>query len=252
MNNKISPSFIPKQAIGGQTNKVNLRHSGWLANASYVVLGLTVVACIVIYLLHYSFYQEIYSPCVDAVKGGQKCGLVATLEKEQQEIKLDQLQKIRQMDTRLKIGGGLISEHRGLIRFFDFLADNTMSNVQFTNLKMDDSQIELDGIASSYEDVALQSQRFQQAKEMISSSQLSTIEPAEKRKVKFSFKINLNPALLLYSDGVAEETPEPEPEAEAVVEPENTEAEDTEKTTETDEVGEADDDATDGEIPADE
>lgn len=195
MDPQVSTSFIPKEALTAQK-----RRTGGMGLVGLIGLFIFVLSVV----------------AAGAVFGYQKL-LMKQITDRQEELKIQKdaidaptVQILERLNSRIEQAKTLLNKHVAPTAIFDFLAQKTLTDVQFTSfdysLNSDGSAaIELDGIADSFTTVALQSDALGNAdikvlKDVIFSG--ITIDPATGR-VAFVVHGTVLPPLLSYSNYLA-------------------------------------------------
>lgn len=196
----LQSSFIPKQALEQQEIRPSQRPVGLLFVLAFIIL---LVSGIVLggSLLYQSLLKaEIEAPCV----AGGRCGLRASVELERKNIDQITIEALRRLDQKLAITDELLKNHNSILALFKLLEKYTLPSVAYTSFNFSEGKVQMDGLATSYEDIAVQTQIWDQAKrgqevESFIFSDLNRSEglTAGSDRVRFKLTIVVTPALIL-------------------------------------------------------
>ncbi|MEI6494469.1 MAG: hypothetical protein WCO03_00205 [bacterium] len=213
MDGGIQTSFIPKQESFVKQSPKQVAPMGLFVIVSSIILAISLVFFAGAYAYKTIIYNEINSACGQANSSGdQKCGLLSSVQIERQNLNPDRLMAYRRLDAKMKIAKDIIEKHNTFIPFFNVLATSTLKTVRYTKFEYNDKNgINLSGIASSYEDIAVQSKVFNQIKQ-IKSFMFSDLDLNDKGYVNFKLVLTLDPSIVsykLYSDALMPIVAEP-------------------------------------------
>lgn len=191
-------SFIPKSALERPTERTSNSTSLLLV----ISLVLVMVSGIVLggALLYKSVLDnEINASCGAAGQGEQRCGLKATVERERRNIDQITIRALQRLDKKLSAVDKLVAQHKDLLRVFRLLEQNTLASVSYSSFSYGEKGMSLNGQAMSYEDVAIQTKIFDEAKRQnqIQEFMFSDLDADDKGLVKFKLTIVINPTLIL-------------------------------------------------------
>ena len=143
--------------------------------------------------------NEINASCSGASDGVERCGLKASVERERKRIDQLTIQSLQRLDKKIAAVGQLVDQHKDLLRVFQLLEKNTLPTVGYTSFAYSPKNITLDGRASSFEDIAVQSQVFTEAKRanQIQEFMFSDLDQDQGGKVRFKLTLVINPSLVL-------------------------------------------------------
>jgi hypothetical protein len=165
-NQVIQSSFIPKQSL---TKKPERRQApmGLINLICFVVFAVSLAVFLGALAYRYTLAQEINRPCPDPMQTETRgCGLIASLEKERQLLNHELLTRLRRVDAKSTIAKGVIDRHITLIPLFDLLNRNTLTTIQYKKFTFGEAGVTVEGLAASYEDIALQSKELAKLKEI--------------------------------------------------------------------------------------
>lgn len=200
-----SSSFIPKSAL--ERPKTGTSQP----------IGLILVVSIMIFLLSAIVFggallyksllnNEINTPCGSTEDGEQRCGLKATVERERRNIDQVTIESLERLDRKLSAVGKLVEQHKDLLRVFKLLEKNTLPSVTYTNFNYSAKNIILDGRALGFEDIAVQSEVFTEAKRnnQLQEFMFSDLDQDLDGRVKFKLTLVLNPSVVLAATPLAQ------------------------------------------------
>jgi hypothetical protein len=217
MPNEIQSSFIPKQNLTKTVNRPTMP-VGLLTLVAFLILGVSVLMFAGAFAYKQLLYQEINRKCSGSSDKG--CGLVASIERERERLDYTLLTRFRRFDAKSKIAKEILDKHATLMPVFKLLNDTTLETIQYTKFTFTPAGINLEGVASSYEDIALQSQVFGARNKEIKSFIFSGLDLDQRGNVVFKLLMTIDPAILsyrAYTAGAA--APEATAEQEEVVVP---------------------------------
>jgi hypothetical protein len=188
MDPQVSTSFIPKEALTAE--KARTGGVGLFLLISILVFILSIIA---------AGGAFAYTGILNQKLAAQK----SQLDLQKGAFDPATIQDLLRLDSRIQQSQSLLQKHVAPSAVFNFLAQNTLVNVQFTSfdysLNADGSgTIELDGTADSFSTIALQSDALGQSsslKDVIFSG--ITVDPDN--RVSFTVSAAVDPSLLSYS-----------------------------------------------------
>lgn len=186
-------SFIPKKDFTSQDKKT-----------SYIGFA-TIVSILIFVLVLFSaggvfFYKQYLE--------GQIVNKSIVLGKEKGGLDLNVIQELSRFDRRLESTSKLLNQHITLIPLFKFLEENTLKGVKYSGLSFYAEKgvlyLEIDGEASSYATVALQSDILGNNKNIIDPI-FSDLGVNPDGNIKFSLEAKLDSRLISYRSNLNEE-----------------------------------------------
>jgi hypothetical protein len=215
MEPTLQTSFIPKQAVpvsrpqstpssGGNTGGMGL-----ITLLSFIILFLSIVAAGGTFAYKSYLQSKLYGPCEQT---GQfqpngslgltettdfKCGLYFSLKEWNRRLQDDRLVKMQRLDNKMKLATGILDSHMSLVPLFDFLSSNTLKTVRYTKISTSNGDVILEGTASGYEDIAVQSNILNSMPE-VSGALFSNLSLDQKNNVTFQLKFSVDPSRLKY------------------------------------------------------
>jgi Tfp pilus assembly protein PilE len=144
---------------------------------------------------------------------GARDAKAAQLVKAQEEIDRDTIENFIRLRNRLQATESILGSHVLLSRFFTVLETRALQSVQFKSLKLtvdDDrtAEIQMSGIAKSFNALAAQSASFASEKR-IKSAIFSDIGTEKDSTIHFSLSAELDPKLITGEEGQAFAFPSP-------------------------------------------
>ena len=191
MESKISTSFIPKKTL----NTAPRRDRG---SSIGVVFLITLIIFIGIVALAVSafLYQQFLVQDISRKK--------SSLERARAAFDPNLIQELSRLDDRIEASNSILDNHQTVSSLFDLLESITLKSISFDNFsyKTDETgrvSIVMDGKASSFGSVALQSDEFSDNK-FIEEPIFSNLNLDNKGNVVFNFVAFVNPQLVLYKN----------------------------------------------------
>jgi hypothetical protein len=187
MDPQVQQSFIPKKPLVGESrsgiNGLFTFAAGLLFFASLLAAG----------------GAWFYGQHLDSSIADKK----TDLDKAKAAFNLDKIQELGRLDSRFIEAQKLLDSHIAVTGLFSFLADSTLEKVQFTSLSLDvdkggTAKLSMSGVADSFSTLALQSDKFSEAK-MLRDVIFSGITTDATGHVVFSVSANVDPALMSYA-----------------------------------------------------
>lgn len=173
--------------------------------------GLLTVIAVMILIISGAFYgasvgyrhyltNQIEGPCQQISADTTRCGLRQTVEKERSAIEERTLLEIKRLDTKLKLAGSIVEAHNTISPVFALLKDYTLKSIRYTQFAFaSKNTINISGRASSYEDIALQSDVFNgQKNKTIESFIFSDLDLDGQGNVTFKLTMVLTPDAISY------------------------------------------------------
>lgn len=202
MDPQIAPSFIPKEALAQE--RVRAGGMGIFFLISLIVFVLALAAAGGAFL----YQRYVASKLVDDK---------ATLATEEGAFDPKTIEDLKRMDTRLTEAKVLLGKHVAPSGIFDFLAQNTLPNVQFTSFNYalaDDgtASVELNGTTDTFATMALQSDALGKSaalRDVIFSN--ITVETGG--SVSFTLHAVVDPSLIAYAKIEAAQAAQAQPPA---------------------------------------
>ena len=200
MDSKIPTSFIPKETIRTDL-RPRTEPTSILTIIALLLLAGSLIYLAGIYVYRYMIYKQVNDPCTVQTGGTGQCGLKATFELETKELDRSKLESLKQLDTKLKNGAGVLDRHVALKPLFEFLGRITNQNIQYQKFQFDKTGVTINGVAKSYEDIAYQQKIFAtdpEAKTKILNFAFSDFDLDPKGQVSFKLTFMVDNSLLQY------------------------------------------------------
>ena len=194
------PSFIPKQALARTVPEVKTGISLFTVIA-IVILFLSLALLAGGYVFQNLLAKQINGECSLLSDGVTRvCGLRLSLDNARESLGESVLQKIERLDQKLKVINKLLGAHVVLTPVFDqVLAPLTLQSIQYKKFTYNNGTVTLEGIARSYQDIAVQANKFNQEK-MIKNFIFSNLDLDSKGNIVFSLQLTFDPALTRYNN----------------------------------------------------
>jgi hypothetical protein len=191
MDPQVSTSFIPKEALTAQKERVG--GLGIFFIISLLVFIASLVAAGGSFGYGYYLNQQLAS---------DKSSLTA----EEGAFDPATIQDLIRMDTRLTQAKILLAKHLAPSGIFDFLSQNTLQNVQFTSFSYvlgdgGKTMIELNGNTDTFSTMALQSDALGKST-VLKDVIFSNITVGAGGRVSFIVQASVDPSLLSYAKQV--------------------------------------------------
>ncbi len=198
---QIQTSFIPKQTLVKQGPAPRRLPTSLVTILALLILGFSVAALIFAYGYRATLLQQLNNDCPNAsTKETRGCGLMATLERERANLDPNLLKRFRQVDAKTKIAEQILGKHATLVPLFALLNETTLQSVQYRKFSFSSTGVVVEGVAASYEDIALQSKEFAKHKEDILTFIFSDLVLEPNGGVAFKLQMTINPSILSYRD----------------------------------------------------
>lgn len=197
------------QSVVGQPHHSAGGGMGLLTLLSFIVLFLSVVTAGGTFVYKSYLQSVIYADCEETSQSQPngslgltedtdfKCGLYRSLEEWNRRLQDDRLIKMQRLDTKMKLGTQVLNSHMSLVPLFDFLGTSTLKTVRYTKLSTLNGEVNLEGVASGYEDIAVQSNILNSMPE-VSGALFSDLSADLKNNVTFKLKFQVDPSHLKY------------------------------------------------------
>lgn len=200
MDNQLQTSFIPKQSTPNKIVPEESKTGGSLIGTLSLII-LLASAILAAGAFGFKFYlaNSINKDCPDPNQlQTAGCGLVASLEVDKRNLDESLLNKMLRFDSKIRAGTTILNNHQSLIPFFDLLGNLTLKTVRYTSFSLKGGEVTLGGLATNYEDVAVQQKVFETNKNFI-NPQFSGLDLDPKGNVSFKVTFKVLPELLSYA-----------------------------------------------------
>ncbi|MEK7650651.1 MAG: hypothetical protein AAB364_02165 [Patescibacteria group bacterium] len=201
MDKDTQTSFIPKSVLSRNTEVIP--HT----------VSLTTVVSVLVFILAFALWggtyaykrlldRSINAPCTDsslAGIGAQSCGLQASITRARQDLDQATTIYLKRLNDKLLIGQDLANTHRTLLPVFTMLEELTLPSVYYTRFSLVADAATIEGRASSYEDIAVQTQIFARDQGRIKSFIFSDLDLDGFGNVIFKLVLNVEPEVTSYS-----------------------------------------------------
>jgi len=181
----IPTSFVPKQPVA--PTKRSKSGTNILMIIAGVVTGVSILAAAMV------FAFEFYLKSARDAKS-------AELQQAQQAVNIDTVEDFIRLRNRLSAVETLLNQHVLLSEFFDVLETRTLQSVRFSGVSISvaadrSAEIEMEGVARTFNALAAQSTQFA-AEKQIKRAIFSDIAVNPNGTVAFSLTATLDPRLI--------------------------------------------------------
>lgn len=215
-NSSISTSFIPKQKFSPVVSRpAPSTGVGLISVLSFLILFLSLAAAGGTYAYRAYLLSHLYSPCQTTSQVGQsgdllgltddiekQCGLYSSLEEMRRRLDSERLTKMRRLDTKMKLASTVLDSHLSLVPLFDLLSTTTLKTIRYTKFSTLNGKVTLSGVASGYEDIAVESNVLNGMRE-VKNALFSNLDLNQAGNVTFSLVFNVDPSKLRYEPAAA-------------------------------------------------
>lgn len=201
MDRNTPTSFIPKSAITRTPEKIP------------AVVSLPTVVAVLFFLVSLGLFGGSYAyrrlldnainrPC-DASSGAVRgCGLKESIDRARQDLDQATTVYLKRLNDKLLISSQALASHRTAVPIFYLLEELTLPSIYYTTLDYKGNTLSIDGRASSYEDIAAQTQVFARDRGRIKSFIFSDLDLDATNNVTFKLVINLEPEVTNYTQSL--------------------------------------------------
>jgi|GEM_PF-825483 len=214
MEPSIQSSFIPKQAMAPNNNVVRPSSSeggmGLITLLSFIILFLSLLAAGGTFAYRSYLLSHLYAPCqvtsttqasgdILGLSGStnKNCGLYASLEDKRRQLDGERLTKMERLDTKMKLASAVMSKHMSLSPLFDILSTTTLKTIRYTKFGTQDGRETLSGVASGYEDIAVESNVLN-SMSAVKDPLFSNLDLDPQGNVTFTLDFTVDPGALNY------------------------------------------------------
>jgi hypothetical protein len=191
MEERVKTSFIPKASLKGE-HEAPTKGNDSIALINTIAGVIMIIALVIsagVFLFHAYTIQAIAS---------KKQSLQVSREAFQPAT----IKELSRLNTRIETGKMLLQGHTALSRLFDDLEMRTLANVRFSNFAFDSTapgkvSLTMDGQATSFNAVALQSSEFSKS-DIITDPIFSNVNINQSGSVSFNFTAVIDGSELLY------------------------------------------------------
>jgi hypothetical protein len=209
MDRNSPTSFIPKSAITRAPERIPQ-----VVSLPTVIAVLFFVVSLMLYGGSYAYRRildnSINSPCSSAGSGTGGCGLKESINRARQDLDQATTVYLKRLNDKLLIGEQLVNNHRSNLPIFRLLEDLTLPSIYYTRMSYAANSLTIEGRASSYEDIAVQTSIFSRDRGRIKSFLFSDLDQDSTNNVVFKLVINIEPGVTSYAEALAN-TPTPVP-----------------------------------------
>ncbi len=212
MDRETQTSFIPKTVLTKSVERMPQTLS-----LSTVISTLALLLSLALWGGTYAYRgllkSSIEDPCVDkSTLGGatqQSCGLKESINKAREDLDQATTIFLKRLNDKLLIGEDLVNQHKTTTPVFKMLEELTLPSVYYSHLSYSGNTLTIDGRASSYEDIAVQTQVFARDQGRIKSFIFSDLDLDSFGNVVFKLVLNLEPEVTSYIRSLTNTTTSP-------------------------------------------
>lgn len=196
MEKDIQNSFIPKQSLSRDARPT--QPIGLFLLLSLMVLIIALLFLGGAYVYRFKLTDDINHPC-SSVSGNELegCGLLPSLEIRRQSLREDLIAGFELLDKQLRLASEIINQHTTLLPVLSFIEGETLKSIKYTSFSQTGVDLNLNGVAKSYEGVALQSIELSK-NPLIKDFIFSGVNADQTGNVSFALKVTLDPSLFSY------------------------------------------------------
>ena len=188
-------SFIPKAAL---TKNERPRSSS--SNLLLVIAVIVLLISAAIYGGAFAYRgilrAEIDRPCTADGTGVLRCGLKASVERERQNIDQNTITQLQRLDSKLEVAERVIVDHETILPLFSLLEELTLPTISYKTFAYSTEGVTIAGTATSYEDIAVQTQVFSAEKRRIQSFIFSDLNLDGSGLVTFKLTLTPDPSVV--------------------------------------------------------
>lgn len=212
MEPTLQTSFIPKQTIVPRAPQSVAGGGGMslLSLLSFIILFISLVAAGGSFAYKTYLQTHLYAPCQTTsqiqpntdllgLSGDieKECGLYASLEEMRRRLDDERLSKMQRLDSKMKMATLVLNSHQSLSPLFALLSTTTLKTIRYTKFSAVGGQMTLSGVASGYEDIAVQSNVLNGMK-AVKNALFSSLDLDPQGNVSFVLSFAVDPSLLRY------------------------------------------------------
>jgi hypothetical protein len=184
-------SFIPKKPLDSSTAYHESGSLGFLFFISLFIFIASVVAAAGVF-----GYQTFLTGSISSKQ--------ASLQKEEAAFDPEQINQLIRLDSRINSAKALLGDHVAPSAIFAFLSQQTLQNVQLTSFQYTlnndgTAAISLSGVADTFASVALQSDQFNAASQVLKDVVFSGVNNDGARNVRFSVTATIVSSFISYT-----------------------------------------------------
>ena len=197
METKFSTSFIPKTTLEPVAHDTK-RPMGLFMFVSIIIFFVSVMVAAGAFGWHK--YLE-----------SRRVTMKTDLEKNIKAFEPDTIEEYVRLNKRIETAKELLSKHVAVSYVFDFLTENTLGSVSFSDFKYNlgndgVASLAMNGVAKSYNAVAYQSSVFGKERSL-DGLIFSNLDLDASGNVVFNLATKINPAFIAYTRKAVTETP---------------------------------------------
>jgi len=201
MEPNFQTSFIPKKPMLNEEVRHSSRSVSLLALIAFFIFFTMLIATGGLYL-----YKGALAKGIEKMKGE-----LAAAKNRFEPSRIENLQKL---DERLRVADQVLSRHIAASPIFKALGEITMKSVRYTQFAyaLDDKSsrinVKLEGLATGYRAIALQSDLFAKNKNLIDPV-FSNLSLDDRGNVTFALEFSVDPSFVSYREVLKRESVPP-------------------------------------------
>lgn len=208
MDRETQTSFIPKAALTRNMESAP-RSVSFFTVIAIFILFLSVVFWGGTFGYRQILRNRIDAPCSErsTVTGNeQSCGLKESINRERQNLDQATTVFLKRLSDKLLIGNELVRTHQTVLPLLTMLEELTLPSIYYTRFAYNNKTITIEGRASSYEDIAVQTQVLGRDRGRIKSFIFSDLDLDSFGNVIFRLILNVEPEVISYTHALGNPT----------------------------------------------
>lgn len=198
MDKELSTSFIPRQSLVKKFEPARQPVS-IVALVSILIFLISLAVYGGVFFYDRYLEQTINAPCPsDDPTSTGGCGLVASIDRVQRATDEKLLLEFQRLDAKLREADKLLKDHSDIVKLLDNIGQLTLKSIRYKRFEFKGATITVDGVASSYEDIALQS-KVLTSQPTIKSFIFSDLNLDDRGNVTFKLSATIDPAVTNYA-----------------------------------------------------
>ncbi len=197
MDAPVQPSFIPRKPVSSPGFESG---GSWLGILLFFIASLCLVASLLAAGGAFLYQRHLASSIASKSE---------MLRQAEEAFNPATIQELTRLDSRFRNARSLLQNHVTALGIFDFLSEDTLQTVQFTNFTYEVSsggvaEVTLVGVADGFPTIALQSDRFG-ANPELKDVVFSAIVVNTDGHVGFTVRFTVDPTMINYAKKLVEQ-----------------------------------------------
>ncbi|MCC6290797.1 hypothetical protein IT398_01895 [Candidatus Nomurabacteria bacterium] len=208
MDRETQTSFIPKAALS-RNMELAPRSVSFFTVISMFTLFLSIAFWGGTFGYRQILQNQIEAPCSErsTVTGNeQSCGLRESINRERQNLDQATTVFLKRLSDKLLIGNDLVRTHQTVLPLLTMLEELTLPSIYYTRFAYNGKTITIEGRASGYEDIAVQTQVLSRDRGRIKSFIFSDLDLDSFGNVIFRLILNVEPEVISYTHALGDTT----------------------------------------------